>query len=311
MVEVKVLVALDGSPSSVDARDLVAGLPWPPATIIRLLTAYEGPSKGSTGFRGAVRAEQGLRRDLEQELARMSEPLIDRWTVERRLVRDRPASAIVASAANLGADLIVLGSRGRGALASMLLGSVPAEVVEHAPCPVLVARGGRVSRLLVASDGSDTAGAIPARLGGWGVFAGLPAEVISVAPPREPAYEFIVGLYTLGSYPLATDRAEALERHRRFADEVAHDLTVDGLPATSHVRAGDAADEILAAAQRSGADLIVTGSRGLRGLDRLLLGSVARNVVLHAPCSVLVMRPEGATATRQAKSRPEAPSPSA
>jgi nucleotide-binding universal stress UspA family protein len=55
------------------------------------------------------------------------------------------------------------------------------------------------------------------------------------------------------------------------------------------VLAGDAAHEIIAAARRRGMDLVVTGTRGLRGV-RVILGSVARNVLLHAPCSVLVVR---------------------
>lgn len=47
---------------------------------------------------------------------------------------------------------------------------------------------------------------------------------------------------------------------------------------------------IIAAARRRGVDLIVTGTRGLHGVERVILGSVARNVLLHAPCSVLVVR---------------------
>jgi nucleotide-binding universal stress UspA family protein len=56
------------------------------------------------------------------------------------------------------------------------------------------------------------------------------------------------------------------------------------------VRSGDPANEILQAAAELKSDLIVTGSRGLGTLDRLVLGSVARNVLIHAPCSVLIVR---------------------
>ena len=47
---------------------------------------------------------------------------------------------------------------------------------------------------------------------------------------------------------------------------------------------------IIAAAEANKADLVVTGSRCLHGLDRWLLGSVARNVLLHATASVLILR---------------------
>jgi nucleotide-binding universal stress UspA family protein len=64
------------------------------------------------------------------------------------------------------------------------------------------------------------------------------------------------------------------------------------------LRTGHTAAEIIAAAENLGADLIVTGSRGLHGFDRLLLGSVARNVVHHASASVLVVRPAPADSDR-------------
>jgi nucleotide-binding universal stress UspA family protein len=71
---------------------------------------------------------------------------------------------------------------------------------------------------------------------------------------------------------------------------MAQQLAERGFVATATVLAGDAAHEISAAARRRGTDLIVTGTRGLHGVERVILGSVARNVLLHAPCSVLVVR---------------------
>ena len=59
------------------------------------------------------------------------------------------------------------------------------------------------------------------------------------------------------------------------------------------MREGDAAHQIIASARAHDAGIIVVGTRGQTGLRRLVLGSVARNVLLHAPCSVLVVR-EGA-----------------
>jgi nucleotide-binding universal stress UspA family protein len=81
-----------------------------------------------------------------------------------------------------------------------------------------------------------------------------------------------------------------VDRHRVMADEMAGTLTAAGWRAKSYVRNGEAAREIEAAAADFGADLIITGSRGLSGLQRILLGSVAHHVLLHSPCSVLVMR---------------------
>lgn len=59
-----------------------------------------------------------------------------------------------------------------------------------------------------------------------------------------------------------------------------------------HVRIGHAADEILALAREVGADLIIIGSKGLVGVERLVLGSVSEHVVREAKCTVEVARPK-------------------
>jgi nucleotide-binding universal stress UspA family protein len=144
--------------------------------------------------------------------------------------------------------------------------------------------------LLIATDGSDAARAIPHLLAAWGVFRGLAAEALSVAPLPERTYELLADVQSMGTHRFTDDRQELLDRHRRFADQLAQELAEHHIPATSSVVAGDAAHEIIDAARRRGVDLIVTGTRGLHGLERVILGSVARNVLLHAPCSVMVLR---------------------
>jgi nucleotide-binding universal stress UspA family protein len=69
-------------------------------------------------------------------------------------------------------------------------------------------------------------------------------------------------------------------------------LQTAGRAAEADRREGDAATEILAAASASKADLIVMGTHGRTGIARLVLGSVARNVLQHATCSVLIVREE-------------------
>ena len=100
----------------------------------------------------------------------------------------------------------------------------------------------------------------------------------------------MVDLYTLGSLSLEPDRQELRERHQGHASAMATRLSENGIPAKAEVRTGDAAREIIAAAAARQVDLVVTGSRYLHGLDRWLLGSVSRNVLLHAGVSVLIVR---------------------
>jgi nucleotide-binding universal stress UspA family protein len=78
-------------------------------------------------------------------------------------------------------------------------------------------------------------------------------------------------------------------------EHVARRLAEPGMATTTlavrmHVRVGTPADEIVALAKELDADLIVVGTHGRRGVRRLLLGSVARAILRHAGCPVLVVR---------------------
>jgi nucleotide-binding universal stress UspA family protein len=290
-----ILLALDGSQPSIIARDLVASLPWPEGTRITLLAAYDVPLDWTGGLGATMDwvgdVEDATRDTLAEDLQQLAEPLArDGWEVEQLVERGRAATVIADVARQRSVDLIVTGSRGRGALRSMLLGSVATEVASDAPCPVLVARGPSVSHIVVATDGSRAARAIPDKLAAWGVFRGIRADTVAVSIPDTPVFETAVQLYTLGDERLAERRRELRAHYQVDADEMAERLSEIGIPATPHLRGGDPAHEIIDVAEALEADLIVTGTRGLTGLNRLLLGSVARNVLTHAHCSVLVMR---------------------
>ena len=105
-----------------------------------------------------------------------------------------------------------------------------------------------------------------------------------------PSFELLTSLYTLGSDRLQQQRDAVLADHRSHAERMSVRLQAIGLPAEAVTRSGDAAHEIVTVAAERGADLIVTGSRCLHGLDRWVLGSVARNVLQHAHASVLIVR---------------------
>ena len=90
---------------------------------------------------------------------------------------------------------------------------------------------------------------------------------------------------------------QAADRLRAFADEnVGHNL-----PAELEVRVGQPAEQILAAARESKCDSIMLSTRGLTGLDRYLIGSVADRVARLAPCPVVLLRPGKRTPNREQK----------
>jgi nucleotide-binding universal stress UspA family protein len=187
-----------------------------------------------------------------------------------------------------------MGSRGYGTIQSMLVGSVSAEVVDQAIAPVLLARSPTISKVVLAWDGSACARIAAQVLRTWSIFADCAVRVVSVADIQAPWWAGLPGQGPDRAPTVYLDAAEESRRvHRSYATEMADELRAAGLHAEGHQRDGDAAAELIAAAKEMDADLIVMGTRGRTGLTRLVLGSVARNVVNHAECSVLIARDAG------------------
>jgi nucleotide-binding universal stress UspA family protein len=289
----RIVVGVDGSDASRTALQLVASTMWPIGTQVRLVGAYELATDwtGLTPLPTETAADKDAEQAFFDRIQAISEPLRrSGCATETVVARGRPADVLLNEADDLRADLLVVGSRGLGVAASALVGSVSAALVDHASCPVLVARGPAVTRILVATDGSRSAEAIPAVLLAWKVFRDAPIDVLSVAPPvtDRVGATLLSGLHIVEERP--SDAVHEVDRHRVMADEMAARFLAGGLHAAGALRFGDAPRQIEAAAAEWGADLIVTGSRGLSGLRRLLIGSVAHHVLLHSACSVLVMR---------------------
>ena len=296
----RILLATDGSPAADQARDLVAALPWREGGRVRIVSVAPtrtdllgGPWTVDVLLDADQLEEEVLRvhRDALEAAEREIRSARSDIAIEPVLIRGRAASVIVDEAHAMGADLIVVGHRGHGRWESMLLGSVSSEVVDHAPCPVLVARDARLGPVVFADDGSPSARTAEAVLTSWPLFTGLPVTVLTVA---EEGFQYAAALAPLlYSEAMAqyADSTQELERIAREENEAAAGrLREAGFQATGLIREGDAAHEIVAVAREREAGLIVVGTRGQTGLRRLILGSVARNVLLHAPCSVLVVR---------------------
>jgi nucleotide-binding universal stress UspA family protein len=301
----RVLIAIDGSDNAATALDLVAGIAWPEGSVVRVVEAVD-PGASSLGgpwptfaLLDADRVEADIRAFAERNVADARARLErDGLTVEGAALIGRAAIAIVDQARAMEADLIVIGSRGHGTIESMLLGSTSAEVIDHASVPVLVARDSRIDRVVLAWDGSACASLAADLVRCWPVFSRSAIHVVTVSDSGVPWW---TGFPEPGSpelMPMYLDSANA-RRHER--DELAHAmcgrLTAAGLSVEEDRREGDAATQILAAARDARADLIVMGTHGRTGLARLVIGSVARNVLHHASASVLVVR-EGSPATR-------------
>ena len=215
--------------------------------------------------------------------------------VESYLRRGRPPAEIVRLSEELGVGLIIVGSRGLGAVRRALMGSVSHAVVRHAHCPVLVARpageeGAPVSfldRILVATDGSKEAALAFEMAVGLATRLGSELHLVTVGGEYHPGYEIS------GHPALLEETRRELEREaRQLLDQQVKTIEEAGASvADAHLAIeGRPEAEIVRVGEEVGAGLIVLGSRGRGPLRRALLGTVSDSVVRLAHCPVLVAR---------------------
>lgn len=301
----RLLLAIDGSPSAERAVQLLPQEPWPTGSLVRVVTVLDEVAM-SAGNPWPIVAplapfdiDEVARAAARATLEHAAESLRPVLAVETAILEGRPAQAIADEARRWEADAIVVGSRGHGALSSMVLGSVSAEVIDLADRPVLVVRSDRLRGVVLGVDGSAGADRAIDLVLDWRPFRSTPIHVVAVAPSLYPWW---VGMAEAGGVSTVPELMASEEATR--ADEevlvqrIVERLAAAGLASTGSVRDGDAADQLIRAVEATGSDLIVVGTRGRTGLTRLVLGSVARNVVTHALCSVLVVHPPRVPAGR-------------
>jgi nucleotide-binding universal stress UspA family protein len=300
----RVLIGYDGSAGAEDAVALVLAMRWPTGTAIRVVTAMEptaalvpGPLPGA-GLISSPDIDEQIRHVLQGDL----EAVVDRLRQtgaqsEGAVVHGRPATVIAEEARRFAADLVVAGSRGHGPIASLVLGSVSAELVDHAPSPVLVVRRTTGDRILFATDGSPSALDAERLLTTWPVFERSAIRVLSVADVPRPWHSGLAPTMVRQVLDAYTKDLElARTEHDALAREVSARVAAAGRTVDTNVRVGDAAAEIIDEVSAWSADLVVLGSRGHTGLSRFVLGSVARNVLQGSPSSVLIVRDTAAAA---------------
>lgn len=305
----RVLLAYDGSAAADEAVTLATTVDWPGDSTIRVVAVVEPPlvlpgaAWAGASLAVAPEVDAQMVAHLEAQVTEAGRRLLAAGVaVEGAVLRGRPATVLVDEAGALGADLVVAGSRGHGEIATLVLGSVSAEIVDHAPCPVLIARRPSLERILFATDGSETSAAAEAILLAWPIFDRAAVRVLSVANVVEPWHTGIAPtMYRQVVDAYSRDLEESKVQHRRIASEVAARLAATSRSVDHRIATGDAATAIVAAADEFGADLVVLGSRGQTGLTRMVLGSTARNVLHGSHASVLIVHPP-----RDGGGRPEA-----
>lgn len=265
-----------------------------------LLHVVKAPPGLEAWSPGARRSLGTLMTKALLELGRMARLAKDNdVTVEHRLVAGVPEDAILNIAEEAGADLIAMGTHGRTGWDRLRLGSVAEAVLRKARCAVLTVHTAmavssrlnrqrvKLRRFLVAMDLSVSS---DAALGTAAMLADRLHARISLVHVFDPwAY---VGRDDARVRAFMTDKLT--QRARTVMSASQADLLVfDRI-----VAPGDPVEVLLDQAKRLKADVIVMGTNGRRGLQRLVLGSVAESVVRKAACPVLVVKAGTSSAVR-------------
>lgn len=293
MHPVRIVLGVDGSDHSLAGVTLLRDLPCVPRSHVHALTVWNGRSPLDKARLQSALDEVGGK--LEGGCAE----------VHTQLCEGHAAEILVRAARDLNGDMIVVGAKGLRATLGILLGGVAQQVVEHAPCPVLVMRAPYVGlgQVLLVSDGSASSQAAAEYLAHFSLPAGVKVRVCHVVPPGALP-QFTTGTWPVGHevVPILSDRelAELEDLHeeerkqgRKLVTETSALLRAAGLDAEGLVLEGDAATEILRYARRWRPNLIVAGSRGLSEIKGWWMGSVSRKLVNAAACSVLVIKRAG------------------
>jgi nucleotide-binding universal stress UspA family protein len=283
----RILVPLDGSRLSEAVLPLAEALARDHAADILLVRALRPQP--------SAEAEIAAQQEAEAYLAGMAASLEGAGLpgVDWKVWYDAPDRAIADAARYNKADLVTMGTHGRGGLTRLLLGSVAESLVRHAPVPVLLVRGeltwtpGAMARILVPLDGSTLSEEVLRVVQGLAGPLDVAVDLLQVIEPIPgPAMIELPG----SARELADVRpAEAA----RYLEKIAARLEGQGVRARAEVREGAAVEVITRVAQERGAGLIAMTTHGRSGLGRLLLGSVAERVLRAAPVPVLLWRAAG------------------
>ncbi|WP_433392863.1 universal stress protein [Micromonospora sp. KLBMP9576] len=286
-----VVVGVDGSTASLVAAEHAARAAVLRSRPLHLVHGYLHPLGYGVPINPYDVGLPAPSEEAQKMLERTAADLVGRCpglAVEVRQVAGGPGATMVEESRR--AELVVVGSRGLGGFAGLLLGSVGTQVAAHAHCPVLVVRPVEepipvAGPVLVGLDGSEPAALAVGCAADEAARRGDGLVLVHVQPPdggrrgADEVTETQVAADAEAAELLAVAAATVRERH-------------PGLAVEGRVLRAAKAEQALVEASRNAA-LIVVGSRGRGGFAGLLLGSVSQALVQHAHCPVLVAHPVG------------------
>lgn len=271
----EIIVGVDGSEGSRAALRWAARTALARAAGLRAIAAWQYPAQAATPVGPAklpgpeVMDQQtcdNLRLLVREELGAGADG------VEVEAGRGPAAPVLLGAAARTGVDMLVVGARGLGGFAGLLLGSVSQQCVEHSPCPIVVLRGGHDlsgGPIVIGLDGSEGAD-------------GALAWTIDLA---EATGSDIIAVHSPGT---GANNA-TVDAARDALEQWCAPISQRGVTYEMRVEPGDARSVLEDAADAADASLLVVGTRGLGAIQGLLLGSVAGYIARYTTRPIAVI----------------------
>lgn len=291
-----ILVPTDGSDHAGRAADHAATLARAFDAVVHLVSVVDldeaaGPfSAGGLDEAYVDKLTESGRSTVEDDASRL-----DGVETVQEVLTGRPADSIIEYVSASAIDLVVMGTHGRTGLSRYLTGSVAERVLRRAPAPVMTVRATDAGEptdgydgILLPTDGSEPAD-----------FA--VAHALAIAD-RFDSRLHVASVVNVGDLATGTETgmpsgllAELKSSAERAAQSVADDAADAGIDAVTSVTVGRPKGELLTYVEDHDIDLVVMGTHGRTGLDRVLVGSTAEALVRQADVPVLTAsrRPDG------------------
>lgn len=299
----KILFGVDGSDGSLNAVRQTCAMTSPGQDAVVLY--YAPPDMNfPSDEEAAVRAATSKKLLAEAVFAKALEcvPAAMRENVQTIVGTREPKTGILLAADECRADVIVLGARGSGPVATVKLGGVARHVARVANIPVLIARprahdASEPLRVLLATDESDASQQAGAALrhvhwpaGAQGFAMTVVEPYLSPAIPdwllkqaRDPETEAMAANWA---------KEHEANKNQKRVELAAYAKTLPALFAAQDpiVAEGHAAEQILKTIAEKKIDLVVVGAQGKNAWQRFMIGSTSETLLAQAPCSVLIVR---------------------
>ncbi|MBA3070580.1 MAG: universal stress protein [Nitrospirae bacterium] len=268
----KLLLPTDGSMASEGAAREAINLAKTCGSKLYIISVVEIPAFGGEFVETLPKMIEKLETDARGLLESLKERAGKEGVSCEALIYQgvEPYKYIVDEAAKNNVEMIIMGGRGKTGLERVMMGSVTAKVIGHAPCKVMVVPKDAkltLEKILIATDGS--------------IYSELASrEAISIA--KRSGGSLVVLSVAKRDENLLVAK-ESVDMVRKVAEKEGikvEALTLKGMP---H-------EVIVNTAAQKKAGLIVIGSYGRTGIERLLMGSVTERVIGHSGCAVLVVK---------------------